>query len=308
MKEKISPYLRDYLHLPAVAAQYVAEAGEETLADYNDPLREDAHEPVKGLVHKYGTRALIKVSYQCASHCRFCTRIRQIGRPEGTLREEDFGPILAYLAAHPGIEEIILSGGDPLYTPKITATLLERLILLPQIKVFRIGTRLPLHLPRAVAHPSLAPLLNLVDAAGREKPFFILLHINHPDELSPESLAAIRGLRCLHVTLLSQTVFLRGVNDDAAVLTDLFTQLYHAGVIPYYLYHCDAVRGLERFVVPLQKEIEIVQRLHAGLSGIACPRHVIDVEDGYGKVPLPSGFWPYSLEGGEDFSGGEISP
>jgi len=110
-----------------IAKQYVKTAAETNFEDYNDPLMEDSHEVVKGLVHKYKNRALIKVSYQCAAHCRFCTRIRQIGRPEGTLSDDNITDITAYLRQHPEIEDVILSGGDPLVTPKLTINLLEQL-------------------------------------------------------------------------------------------------------------------------------------------------------------------------------------
>lgn len=301
MREKITPYLHGRLSSAGIAAQYVKR--DAATQAFTDPLNEEAHEVVKGLVHKYNNRALIKVSYQCAAHCRFCTRARQIGDPGGTLTPADFPPILEYLSAHPEIDEVILSGGDPLYTPQLTLALLTVLSALPQIKIFRLGTRLPLQLPAAISAVALQPLLAFINELGATRPCYLLLHINHPDELTEQSMAAIAKLHLLRTKLLSQTVFLRGINDDFETLHALFTRLYHAGIIPYYLYHCDAVQGMESFVVPLEKEQEIVTRLHATLSGIAVPRHVLDVEDGYGKLSVPQLFLDANLHSARDYNG-----
>jgi lysine 2,3-aminomutase len=290
MKEKVTPYLRNLAHSDAIRRQYYVSADESANEPYNDPLMEDTHEVVKGLVHKYSNRALIKVSYQCAAHCRFCTRIRQIGNTEGTLTTTDIDNIIAYLQTHPEINDVILSGGDPLYTPAITLQLLQRLAGIDTIKVVRIGTRLPLQLPTAITSTAIAPLLTLIKELSSRMPFFILIHINHPDELTQEALQAIRHLRTLGVTLLSQTVFLKDINDDAATLERLYTQLYHAGVVPYYLYHCDAVEGIQHFAADIAKETEIASKLTATLSGIACPTYVVDVENGHGKIPMPLNF------------------
>jgi lysine 2,3-aminomutase len=309
VKEKISPYLRSHMGEEAFRLQYVRAEGETETG--SDPLMEDAHEPVKGLVHKYPNRALIKVSYQCASHCRFCTRIRQIGKPDGTLTADAISAIQAYLTEHPEVEDVILSGGDPLYTPGITEKLLLAICGIPSIKVLRIGTRLPVHLPDAVRHATLAPLLRLISELAALRPFFILVHVNHPDELTPPALAALRRLRDTGAVVLSQTVFLRGINDCADVLSRLFRNLYHHGVMPYYIYHCDAVRGLERFVVPLETEQRIMTKIHATLSGIAVPRHVLDVEEGYGKLSVPQEFIGSSgqiLQDYHDVGGGALSP
>ncbi len=290
MKEKVTPYLKGLAHADAIKRQYYVSADEPLNEPYNDPLLEDKHEVVKGLIHKYANRALIKVSYQCAAHCRFCTRIRQIGNTEGTLNDTDIDNITTYLQQHPEINDVILSGGDPLYTPAITTRLLQHLTTIDSIKVVRIGTRLPLQLPAAISSTALAPLLALVKEISSRMPFYILLHINHPEELTDEALGAIQQLRTLGVTLLSQTVFLKGINDDADVLEHLYNKLYHAGVVPYYLYHCDAVAGIQHFAVDLAKEKEIASLLAARLSGIACPTYVVDVENGHGKIPMPLSF------------------
>lgn len=285
MKEKITPFLKKLSESEAIRKQYFKLENEPNF-EYNDPLMEEKHEMVKGLVHKYPNRALIKVSYQCAAHCRFCTRIRQIGSKEGNLSDKNIDNIRNYLIKNPQIDDVILSGGDPLYTPKITLKLLRMIKAIPSVKVLRIGTRLPLHSPKSFESELLKAVLNEVNEIGTSKPFYILLHVEHPDELTAETEAVIRKLRKLNITLLSQTVFLKGINDDFKILYALFKCLYHLGVIPYYLYHCDKVSGLERFEVEKSKEKQITEQLREKLSGIACPLLVEDLENGYGKIPF----------------------
>lgn len=290
MKEKVTPYLKQLSGSSAIHRQYYAGECEPASEPYNDPLLEDSHEVVKGLVHKYTNRVLIKVSYQCAAHCRFCTRIRQIGTPAGTLCGEDIAAIVRYLDEHKEIDDVILSGGDPLYTYKLTIHLVNAIKNIDHIKVLRIGTRLPLQLPQTITDGSIDPLLDLVTSIASQRPFYILLHVNHPDELTDQALAAIKKIRSTGVSLLSQTVFLKNVNDEYEILYQLYTRLYHAGVMPYYLYHCDAVKGIEHFAGDITGETEIATRLAATLSGIACPTYILDVENGHGKIPLPLNF------------------
>jgi len=303
MKEKLTPYLRHMQHHPAISGQYcISDAERAYNESYNDPLMEDAHEVVKGLVHKYSNRALIKVSYQCAAHCRFCTRIRQIGNPSGTLSDQHIDDIVTYLLAHPEIDDVILSGGDPFYTPRITTGLLHRLQNTDSVRVLRIGSRMAVQSPASFSTPLVATLLETIAAVAAAKPFYILLHINHPHELTPQSLAVINMLRKTGATLLSQTVFLKDINDDYDVLFLLFKKLYHAGVMPYYIYRCDEVTGIQHFAACREKEIEIATRLRATLSGIACPTYIIDIPDGYGKIPVPLSFMNAQSEIISDFT------
>jgi lysine 2,3-aminomutase len=281
MKEKISPFLKSISDSKYIRMQYYISEHENNQS-YNDPLMEEEHEVVKGLIHKYGNRALIKTSYLCASHCRFCTRIRQIGNPEGTLTEKN----IDYISKNSQIEDVILSGGDPFYTPKITEYLLLKLNDISSIKVIRIGTRMPFQSPKSFQSKTLSRLLNLIDKIGKQKPFYILVHIEHPDELKEDSIQALKILKQLKVTLLSQTVFLANINDNFQTLYKLFTELYFLGIIPYYLYHCDNVKGLEHFRGDKKKEKEISNKLREKLSGIATPLFVEDIESGYGKIPI----------------------
>jgi len=287
MKEKLTPYLRKLSHKSGISKQYLLNTTEKIIGDFNDPLMEDTHEKVKGLVHKYKNRALIKVSYLCAAHCRFCTRIRQIGNPKGTLKEQDIENIVSYLKEHPKIEDVILSGGDPFLTPKITKLLLENINKVDSVKVIRIGTRLPLQSPKSFESNSIGQLLDTINKISIEKPFYILLHVEHPDELTSEALTSLKLIKKKTATiLLSQTVFLKGININFDTLYSLFTKLYFSGITPYYIYHCDSVNGLEQFVGNIEVEKEIMRRLRDTLSGIAYPTFVADLENEYGKYPF----------------------
>jgi len=287
MREKTTPFLKQLLDIEAIRKQYlINENPIKVTVSYNDPLMEDSHEVVKGLVHKYRNRALIKVSYQCAAHCRFCTRIRQIGNKEGTLNSINIDAIVDYLQKHPEIDDVILSGGDPLYTPKLTVEVLEKIKQINSIKVIRIGTRMPFHAPLAFNNAVFNNLFNLIKEISKQRPFYVLVHIEHPSELVPESISVLKMFKKLGVTLLSQTVHLKDINDDVDVLATMFKELYYLGVIPYYLYQCDNVKGLEHFLVDKEKAKAIYSQLRTKLSGIATPLLVEDIENGYGKIPI----------------------
>lgn len=291
MKERITPHLRRKLAQSAgIARQFVARAedGAEPLGEL-DPLGEETlHSPVRGLVHKFAGRALIKVSYRCAAHCRFCTRLRQIGSPAGDMTEDQIDAALGYIADHPEIADVILSGGDPLYTPALTERIVQGLQQIATVKVVRIGTRLPLHAPSSVRSAPVRRVFDLL--AEGDFATYILLHVNHPDELDQAALAAVAMVRKYGFPLLAQTVFLRGVNDDELVLERLFTTLYQHSVIPYYIYRCDEVAGLEQFACDLAVERAIMTSLRKRMAGIALPTYVVDVT-GVGKIPIPLDFW-----------------
>lgn len=286
MKEKLTPYLKQKIDSHAISIQYI-DSNNDNNIEYNDPLMEDKHEVVKGLIHKYKNRALIKISYQCAAHCRFCTRIRQIGNPIGNLNDNDIINIINYLKKNTEIEDVILSGGDPFLTPQITSKILAELSKIESIKIIRIGTRLPVQSPKSFESKPIKSLLTQINKIVLKKPFFILIHVNHPEELDLLSLNAIKNIReTTSATLLSQTVFINNLNIDEIILTKLFKTLYFNGVIPYYIYHCDKVIGLEKFSGNIKEEKEVMRKLRNNLSGISIPTYVVDIENGYGKYPV----------------------
>lgn len=308
MQEKFTPYLKSQFENPAIAGQYLIQPNDIAYKFQNlDPLSEDSHQPVKGLIHKYENRALIKVSYRCAAHCRFCTRIRQIGTDDGDIKtDETIQNIINYLKRHTEITDVILSGGDPFYTPKQTLILLDQLENFESLKVIRIGTRLPVHNPQSFESPLLQKLINKITQIQSKIPLIILIHFEHPSELTEQTIGVIKQLKKTGATLLSQTVFLKGVNNNFDILKSLFENLYWNGVLPYYIYRCDSVQGLEHYVCDINQEIEIMTELRKVLSGIAYPTYIIDVE-GKGKIPVPLGFWSSSgINQCTDFAGNQI--
>jgi len=310
MQVRITPFLKKLIDggSSATAAQFeeVADVS-KVVFDSQDPLGEELlYSPVKGLVHKYSNRVLWKVSYRCAAHCQFCTRVRQIGTSEGDLSDQDIEAGLQYVKDHPEVDDVILSGGDPLYTPRQATRILEGLSEISSVRVIRIGTRLPIHAPQSMSATPISGLLEKFASLGNDKACYLLLHINHPDELAPEVQQALQVLMRMHITVLSQTVFLRGINDDVHILQELFRALYYLGIIPYYIYRCDYVQGLERFVCDLAVEREIMTTLRQTMSGIAVPTYIADVP-GTGKIPVPLGFWEVpNINQCRDFKGESI--
>lgn len=272
----------------------------------NDPLEEEEHSPVLGLVYKYqGTstkhgRGLFTLTYKCASYCRFCTRGRVVGTTKPTLTVEQVDDVINYIKSRPEIDEIILSGGDPLTAPPpVLRHALRSLSETPQLKVIRIGTRLPVHNPLAITDQTIEAIKFLKDP-------YILIHINHPEELTPETKAVIeRFRRECYATVLSQSVFLKGVNDDYDTLYKLFTELSYLRVRPYYIYRNDPVPWAKHLTIPFEREVEIVTKLKATLSGLASTfRYVVDVPEGYGKVEVPLDFWKWDKTADfKDFKG-----
>ncbi|HMM78737.1 MAG TPA: hypothetical protein PKC65_01825 [Pyrinomonadaceae bacterium] len=309
MQEKVTPHLKKQFGVPEIHRQYILPTEVATVYDHPeiDPLHEGSYSPIKGLVHKFANRALIKVSFRCAAHCQFCTRSREIGLAEGDLASADIKSIRDYIERRPEINDVILSGGDPFYTPKISSSILDVLSEVTTIKIFRVGTRLPCHNPRSFSTKPIQELLERLEKLAETRPIFVLINFSHPAELGDETRTVIADLRRRGMLLLSQTVFLRGINDDFETLRQLFEQLYFIGVQPYYLYRCDQVKGLESYVCDLDKEILIASQLRSHLSGIACPTYIVDVT-GRGKIPVPLNFWEDTdVTTCRDFDGVETS-
>lgn len=299
LKEKTSPYLKKLIKKsPAIARQFLANPRQEKDNFPLDPFEEEKHTPLKGLIHKYPNRVLILLTLQCAAYCRFCFRRRCVSQiQKGKITSQDLEKMKNYLLAHKEVSEVILSGGDPFLVPQTFKKALQIFSSLPQIKTIRIGTRVPVTQPKAVT-PSLLQTFSQIP-----QPLWILIHFNHPDEITPQTIAAIQKLRESKAILLSQTVFLSRVNDSFKTLFKLFTQLVQIGVKPYYLFHCDPVSGNKKFQVPLEKEIKIVTQLRKELSGLAFPLFVIEAPGKIGKIPVPLDFWDFRKESFFDFQG-----
>ncbi len=244
-----------------------------------DPIGDGAHSPVRGIVHRYRDRALLMPTATCAVHCRFCFRREFVGRPEGNLHSDELDTAYAYLAAHPEIWEVILSGGDVLVLGEIRlGEILARLRAIPSVRVIRVHSRVPAVDPGRVTDALAA---RLRDAA----PLVVVVHVNHFREVTAEFARAVARLVDRGVPVLSQTVLLRAVNDSVAVLDVLCRRLVEARVIPYQLHHPDMARGTSHFRLSIARGRRIVRELRRGLSGIANPTYVVDLPGGQGKVP-----------------------
>lgn len=245
-----------------------------------DSLNEEAHSPIPGLVHRYPDRALMLVTTQCASYCRYCTRSRIVGDPASQFGPKDYEAQLDYIARTPALRDVLISGGDPLMlAQERLESILRRLREIPHVEVVRIGTRVPVFLPQRIDE-SLAAVL------ARYHPLWMNIHFNHPREITPEVDQACGRLADAGIPLGSQTVLLAGVNDCPNVMRDLMHQLVRMRVRPYYLYQCDEVEGAGHFRTPVGKGVEIIEALRGHTSGFAVPTFVVDAPGGGGKIPV----------------------
>ena len=252
---------------------------------HSDPIGDLENLAAPRLTHRYKHRALLHLSSLCAVYCRFCFRKSHLNDEERTLYKDSLEPSFAYLEKTETIREVILTGGDPLsITDTALASLLERLSVIRHIRTVRIHTRMTVTLPSRVT-PSLLDLL------GRDWGFqiYISSHFNHPRELTPEASTALNGLRRAGITLLNQSVLLKGVNDSVECLHVLFQSLYEKGVIPFYLHHPDWTPGTFYFRPSIEEGRQLVSQLRGLLPGPALPDYVLDIPQGFGKISLMDG-------------------
>jgi lysine 2,3-aminomutase len=234
---------------------------------------------VPNITHRYPDRVLFLVSPVCASYCRFCTRRRKVGDPE-KIPLNQYESAFEYIAAHPEVRDIILSGGDPMMlSDRRLEYIFQRLRAIPHVEIIRLGSRITSHLPERIT-PEFCEMVQ------KYHPIFMNTHFNHPSELTPAAVAALDRLSKAGISLGCQTVLLKGVNDDPKVMMKLMHELLKARVRPYYIYMADQVAGGEHFRTTVQKGLEIIQALRGWTSGLAVPQFVIDAPGGGGKVPL----------------------
>jgi len=259
--------------IPDVAEQHVQPY------ELVDPIGDKAREAVPGLIHRYPDRCLLLLTTYCAVHCRFCFRREVVGK----VRAVDFESIVQYLKEHQEVKEIILSGGDPFSFPVgFLKSLSEYLTPLDHIRTWRFHTRIPAVDPSSVKGEWLTELAVM----GVSKRLIIVLHVDHPTEVTLEFIDLIKQLHSIGCVLLSQTVLLKGVNDSAEVLGKLFRSLIEAGVKPYYLHHLDQVVGTDHFRISIDAGKRIYTSLRGNISGICNPEYVLDLPGGFGKVPV----------------------
>ncbi|MCA6358242.1 lysine-2,3-aminomutase-like protein [Phenylobacterium sp.] len=266
-----------------IGLQYLPSPEElETTPDEQaDPIGDGVHSPVKGIVHRYPDRLLLTATHACAVYCRFCFR-REVVGPGGAggLTPTELDAALAYIAGHPEVWEVILTGGDPLVmSPRRIEDLVRRIADIPHVQILRVHTRLPVAEPERVSEALVSAL------SGSRLRLAVGVHVNHARELTPAADAALARLTGAGALLLSQTVLLRGVNDRVEVLGELMRALVERGVRPYYLHHPDPAPGTARFRVSLAEGQALVRGLRGRYSGLCQPTYVLDIPGGFGKVP-----------------------
>ncbi|MEZ5196315.1 MAG: KamA family radical SAM protein [Bacteroidales bacterium] len=246
-----------------------------------DPLGEENHSPVKQIIHRYPDRVLFLVTGFCSAYCRYCTRSHMVSKKEKCHSSHaDWEKAIDYIRNHPEVRDVILSGGDPLTLSDARLEyLLSQLRSIDHVEIIRIGTKVPVVLPQRIT-PVLLKMIK------KYHPVFMSIHITHPDEMTIETKTACNRLADAGIPMGSQTVLLKGVNDNVEVFKKLMHQILMVRIRPYYLYQCDPIPGSAHFRTPVSKGLEIIKGLRGFTSGYAIPHFVIDAPGGGGKIPL----------------------
>ncbi|MBN2163453.1 MAG: KamA family radical SAM protein [Pontiellaceae bacterium] len=276
----ITPYYAGLLENDALRRTVLPSMNEQfaVAGELEDPLGEENHRASQHLIHTYPDKVLFLATSFCSTYCRYCTRSRIVGKAGPQAGYEDS---FAYIAAHPEIRDVLISGGDPLtLTDSVIDGLLGRIRSIPHVRTVRIGSKVPAVLPMRITD-------HLCEVLRRHR-IWLSLHFTHAAELTPETASACRRLADHGVQMVSQTVLLKGVNDSYEALSELFYGLLEIGVKPYYLLQCDPVKGSAHFRTSVERGVELIRSLHGNLSGLAVPQYVIDAPGGGGKVPLLS--------------------
>jgi lysine 2,3-aminomutase len=263
-------------HIP-VGGEFITTPGEDP-----DPLGEDHDTATPGLVHRYPDRVLFLTTGFCSTYCRYCTRSRMVGETNGeySFSTSQWEKAAQYIEAHPEIRDCLLSGGDPLSIGDDKLEwLLDRLRSIKHLEFIRIGTKIPVVMPQRITK-------QLTKMLKKYHPLWMSIHFTHPDELTPETIEACARLADAGIPLGSQTVLLKGINDDINVIKPLMHGLLKARVKPYYLYQCDPVSGSAHFRTSVEKGLEIIKGLRGHTTGYAVPQFVVDAPGGGGKIPL----------------------
>ncbi|MEW6456840.1 MAG: KamA family radical SAM protein [Acidobacteriota bacterium] len=257
------------------------ELTEDTGYEEDDPLNEEKESPCSGITHRYSDRVLLITTNFCASFCRHCTRKRIFTKAFSMKGKFILDSVVGYIKEHEEIRDVIVSGGDPLTLPfKRFDNILKRLREIPHVEIIRIGTRIPVVLPQILYDR------NLLEILERYGPIWVNTHFNHPNEITEESSKAIENLLRIGIPVNNQTVLLKGVNDSAETLIALSRKLLRIKVRPYYLYHCDPVKGVNHFRTSIFKGIEILEKMRGNISGFGIPTYVVDSPGGNGKIPI----------------------
>ncbi|WP_431861773.1 lysine-2,3-aminomutase-like protein [Azospirillum sp.] len=280
-------------------AQYIPSPEEAYTApsELADPIGDDSHSPVKGIVHRYPDRVLLKPLHACAVYCRFCFRREMVGPGGDALSPAELDAALAYVREHSQVWEVVVTGGDPfLLSPRRLSAIVRALADIPHVAVVRFHTRVPVADPARVT----PELVSALRAEGVTT--WVAVHANHAAELTAEPAAALARLADTGIPLLGQTVLLKGVNDDAASLEALFRALVRHRVKPYYLHHPDLAPGTSHFRPTIAEGQALVKALRGRVSGVCQPTYVLDIPGGHGKAPAAPA-WVAEDGTVEDFTG-----
>jgi lysine 2,3-aminomutase len=282
-----------------IARQFVPDARElqQGPEENRDPIGDDAHSPVEGVVHRYPDRVLLKLVNACAVYCRFCFRREMVGPGRGGLSAAALAAALDYIRGCPQIWEVILTGGDPLVlSARRLKAVLTQLAAIAHVKVIRLHTRVPIVAPERLTAA-------LVRALRSDKATYVVLHANHPRELTEAARAACARIVDAGIPMLSQSVLLAGVNDDAATLGALMRTLVECRIKPYYLHHADLAPGTAHLRTGIAQGQALMRALHGRYSGLCQPAYVLDIPGGYGKSPIGPHYLSEDCTIVEDFNG-----
>jgi lysine 2,3-aminomutase len=286
-----------------IARQFVPNAAEldQRSEERLDPIGDDAHSPVEGIVHRYPDRVLLKLTHVCAVYCRFCFRREMVGPGKpNALSRDALAKALDYIRTHKDIWEVILTGGDPLIlSPRRLRETMKALGEIDHVRIIRIHTRVPIAEPARIT-PELVRAMKV-----KGKATYVALHVNHARELSPHARDAVARMADAGMPLLGQTVLLKGVNDKAETLGALMRALVECRIKPYYLHHGDLAPGTSHLRTDIAAGQALMKELHGRVSGLCQPTYVLDIPGGHGKAPVGPNYLEAAGEGlsVEDFNG-----
>lgn len=287
LQTQIASFSEDDAAYRALTRQFIPAIEEKTILprELDDPIGDHRHSPVEGVVHRYPDRALLKVTQLCEVYCRFCFRKEMIGHKGENLSQAELDTAYHYFESHPEVREVILTGGDPMIlSNRRLMTIMRHLAEIPHIKVIRIHTRIPILNPERVDRELAEFLKSLRTEKGVQ--ILVVIHANHAAEFSESARGAINCLLDHRVMLISQSVMLKGVNDNFKALSELMYTLVDFGIKPYYLHQMDLARGTSHFVVEEARAIALIHELREKVSGICVPHLIQEIPAGEGKKAL----------------------
>jgi lysine 2,3-aminomutase len=292
----ITPDVAALIETPGdpVARQFIPDARELEIApeELADPIGDDAHSPVEGVVHRYPDRVLLKLLHICPAYCRFCFRREKVGKQDKMLGEEALKQALQYIRSDKKIWEVIFTGGDPLLlNPRRIEDVVLRLESAKHVKILRWHTRVPVIASKKITRSLISAL------RASSKTVYVAIHANHPDEFTPAARKAIAMLADSGIPLISQSVLLKGVNDNADTLEQLMRTLTELRIKPYYLHHPDLAKGTGHFRLPIKRGQELTGELRRRASGLCQPSYMLDIPGGHSKVPLNEAYLTENEDG-----------